>query len=271
MLFVSLVYFWPLYRFISRNTIGIVECYIAILLVVGLFMSVLYTFLRPVLAYGILIYSIEFIEKKKIYPFLSLVIIATLIHISSVVFIPFYFLSHIKSIRFWLFAIAFIVPLLLINMDIIIMAVAVSSESERFSYYSEKATGAGTPVFTILFVFLFFFFSLQREKLLKKDHRNLIWGNALMIAVAMVPLTWFNQNLMRLLIYYTVMLTVLLGHLVDTISNIKIRKIAIASLVLLLLVFIIKDGLSSEYAFMWQPAQLNETYPSQKVIQESFF
>lgn len=264
----TLMYFGPFYYFLRRYTDNIFQCYIAILLFLGLFLDVIYVFIRPVIAYGILIYAIKFVEERKLRPFLLLVFLATSFHISGIIFLPFYFIAHIKKLRFWFIAIAIIIPTLLVNIKLFMLVIVASSESERLSYYVEGGDGAGTPTFTLLIVLLTLFYLIRRKDLLKVDSTNLIWGNALLMSVAMVPITWFDQNFMRFLIYYTIMLTVLLGKMIYSVPNTSNRRLLKYAMASILILLIIKNGLSTDFAFYWQPAVSKE---SGKIIIESLF
>ena len=181
-----------------------------------LFSSLFYTFFaitghRQTIVTAITVFmGIELIRKRKLIPFVIMVLLCSTVHKSVLCFLPFYWFSKIKvnSITlaiYWVGAIlAFIFRYQLLDFLQLLIGY------EQYQDY-EGATG-GT--FMVLLLLVGVVVTMFHKVILKKN--NPLSGisiNALMIACFFSPLLFINQSFMRVIQYYSLFLLVLLPEI----------------------------------------------------------
>ncbi len=188
----------------------------------------------------------RFVKERKLIPFLLVAFCAALIHLSALVFIPFYFLSRIKIRQNTVvlagvaFILAFIFKGPLKNVMILISG---------YSDYSANYEGAGTSTFTLLLLALFVLsiFSYKRDPDLEKNNRYYI---ALYLAMFFVPLTFLNPSAMRIVQYFSIYLVLLIPEMIDSVFSENSKMGASAVVVGLLAALLLKSN--PTYVFFWQ-------------------
>ncbi len=186
------------------------------------------------------------IKKRKLISFLIVAFVAALIHMSSLVFVPFYFLSRFK-----------------IRQKTVIMAGVACATSFVFKNqlksifisisgyedYSATYTGAGTSTFTILLLMLFILsiFAYRRDEYIEENQRFYI---ALYLAMFFVPLTWLNPSAMRIVQYFSIYLVLLIPEMIEAVFSEQNKTIVTGVVVCLLVVFLFKSN--PTYVFYWQ-------------------
>lgn len=142
-----------LYKFIKETTecetywlSVFIYCFASSFLLIGSSM------MREWLAVSLCIISYRYIQRQKLLPFLILVIIASTIHKSALIFLPAYFISYIKDIklkRYWFPIFIFIYILLAVILpDLLRSNMGFLLSFESFQYY-ERYTSAETSGFAL--------------------------------------------------------------------------------------------------------------------------
>lgn len=186
------------------------------------------------------------IKEKKIVFFIIVCLIASTIHYSALVFLPFYFMSKIpvnrKTIFGWsiifILAIIFRYQLKMIFIDM-----------SGYTDYAETYAGAGTPTFTILLFLLFILsiLSYKRDQDLKEYNRFYV---ALYMAIFFLPLTWLNPSAMRIVQYFSIYLVVLVPEMIESVFDNRSKKNVTVIVIIVLVALLIKNQPS--YCFFWQ-------------------
>lgn len=186
------------------------------------------------------------IKERKLIPFLIVAFVASLIHMSSLVFVPFYFLSRLKIRQKTVVlaglacATSFVFKSQLKNIFIFISG---------YEDYSATYTGAGTSTFTFLLLILFVLsiFAYRRDEYIEENQRFYI---ALYLAMFFVPLTWLNPSAMRIVQYFSIYLVLLIPEMIEAVFSEKSKTIATVLVVCLLVVLLFRSN--PTYAFYWQ-------------------
>lgn len=188
----------------------------------------------------------RFIKKRKLILFLMVAFVASLIHMSALVFVPFYFLSRIKIHQKTVIVagVAFVVSAIfrsqLKNIFIII---------SEYTDYAVTYSGAGTSTFTFLLLMLFVLsiFAYRSDNSLEENQRFYI---ALYLAMFFVPLTWINPSSMRVVQYFSIYLVLLIPEMIEAVFSEKSKSIATGLVVCLLVVLLFRSN--PTYVFYWQ-------------------
>ena len=192
----------------------------------------------------------KLIKDKRFVAFIIIGLLASTIHYSALIFIPFYFLSRIpvtkKSICGW--TVAIVLAFIFRN-----QLKTVFIDLSGYTDYSEDYAGAGTFTFTALLLVLFILsiFSYKRDYDLYENNR---FYNALYIAIFFTPLTWINPSSMRIVQYFSIYLVFLIPVMIESVFDEKSKKIATALVVGLLVLLLIRSQPS--YSFFWQDSIL---------------
>lgn len=185
----------------------------------------------------------RFIKERKLIPFLIVSFVASLIHMSSLVFVPFYFLSRVKIrqktvvLAGLVCATSFVFKSQLKNIFISISG---------YEDYSAAYMGAGTSTFTFLLLMLFVLsiFAYRRDKYIEENQRFYI---ALYLAMFFVPLTWLNPSAMRIVQYFSIYLVLLIPEMVEAVFYEKSKKVVTIIIVGALVFFLFKSN--PQYVF----------------------
>ncbi len=140
----------------------------------GLFFNSL-NFMRQMLAALIILYSFRYIRNKQFLRFLVLVLLASSIHVSVLVLIPFYFILRIKMDWFTLGLYGGVTVLILIFSNYILEIVTEIAYKEYDPATTVHLTKGTNPIYAVFFAVFFLLAFLFRKKLCEKDsHNNLL-------------------------------------------------------------------------------------------------
>lgn len=264
---VSILFFYSLGIFIYDNTSTILQVTLAYLLYLALFYEFYsITGIRQTIAGALCLISFRYVKTQQIVKFLLCIGIAFMIHKTALFFIPFYFISQLNPRRIYL-PILLIFPFLMIFRNRIVAIIASTSDDSRVTqYFVDQYDGAGTYVFTslIILVALWGFINLKK---LTSDRRNHAAINAISLALSLTPLTWFDPNLMRLVMYYSIFLLIFIPTSID-VARIprKLRMAVIGFTIIFTSYFAIYKN--QNYGFFWQEMKLGAHYQFDKTIKE---
>lgn len=183
--------------------------------------------LRQYLAMSVLLLSIPFVVKRKIIPFLLILLLAYYLHSTALLFTPVFFLYGIKKKR----------NLLLISLSIImvisvllpILGDSLMGMGDTFEYYSntyinaEKySKGAKLTSFFISSVYLFFYLFFLRENAFKDGINRLILICLLLSTVMSFMLTGVGL-MFRIVAYFQMMYILAISKTMEYIKDRSIR------------------------------------------------
>lgn len=195
----------------------------------------------------VVFWGMEFIRKRKLIPFLIVVLLSSTVHKSVVGFIPFYFIYRIKInnltlLFYWIgIIIAFIFRYQLLHF----LQLLVGYES----YQDYEGARAGTFIYMLIFIGVLvtvFYKPLIRcgGELMEPSM------NALMVACFFSPLLLINPSLMRIVQYYSLFLLLLLPEFAVIFKTSSDKTIYFAVCCTALTVLMVLQH--PQYAFFWQ-------------------
>jgi len=256
---IASIFFLSLGNFIYKNTVRLSDAVYAYVLYSCLFFGFFsLTGHRQTIATAAALYGFELIKKRRIIAFISIIILASTVHKSVLVFMPFYFIATLQRTELFFWSLLLLFPLLMAYRIQIMQILGDVSGYADYGIYE----GANTSTFTLM-VLLVAVVSLWRMKTILLDNENLrpIY-NAFMLAIFFTPLTFVNPSAMRVVLYYSIYMLLLIPLVINSFaleSKSTGRAVYFLSLSLLIFLFI-NANMNSEYKFFWQTMQLGENY-----------
>jgi len=256
---IAIIFFSSFGFFIYKNTASVTDAVVSYVLYSCLFMSV-YTIsaLRQTIATAATLYGYELIKKRKIVPFLLLIVIASTIHKSVLIFIPFYFLAQLKKTKIFYYVGLFLFPVLMVYKQQYLEIMQDYGGYREYDVYE----GAGTHLFSamMLLVAIVGLWRMKTALRINKEVRPVY--NAFIIALMFTPITWVNPTSMRIVMYFSIFMVLLLPSLINSFAfeSKKLRTMALVVSLSLLVVLFINANINAEYRFYWQEMALGDHY-----------
>ncbi|MCU4614791.1 EpsG family protein [Acinetobacter lwoffii] len=195
------------------------------------FYTIIYNPVRQSIAMAIVFMSLPYLLEKKLFKFCLIVYLASLFHISALIFIPIYFLLHLKLRIETKFVILFLGSTFLSK----VLLIYLNNSNERYSNYTDIYLDNGDGRITVLFYSLLGFYIYLCGK---KMRNNYIYANfeqllicGLGISIPILFLGTDPSGPLRILNYFTWFFIFLLPYTVMLYSY-KSRKF-----ILILMVF----------------------------------
>lgn len=261
LIFIAVILFVSLGFFIYYNTRYISEAMFAFVLYSVLFYSTYsITSLRQSIVGAATLWGFELIKRKKLIPFILLLLIASTIHKSVLIFLPFYFFANFNKTKLIYTAAILVFPLVMIYRRPVAYFIALASGSENYMQYALSDYKAGTPTFTVLMILVIVFgWIFMKDALKLKPSLSRVY-NTMALAFVFTPLTWVDPSLMRVVIYFSIFMLLFIPKVIETatIGNSKLRTAIYISMYVILIFLVIRGG--GEYKFFWQEMQLGENY-----------
>jgi len=260
---IAVIFFVALGNFLLKNTHRFSDLIYAFTFYSVMFYSIFsITAHRQTIATAAALVGFELIKKRRLLPFLLLILLASTIHISVLIFLPLYFLYNIKNVKFFYGAILALFPVLFALRYPISNFIKVASGFEEYGIYE----GAGTFNFTALLIIIGLVGLWRYKNTLRvnTDKKGLFMIIAL--AIFFTPLTWVNPSAMRAVLYFSVFLMVFIPSVISSFSidfAHQRRLIYAITLAALIGIFINSNhnaGHIAEYKFFWQEMQLGPNY-----------
>lgn len=234
--FCAIVSMVPIFRLIYEES---VYPLISLIIYLGLptFMIVFST-LRQAMAVSICFASVEFIKRKKLVPFLLLVLLATSFHYSAFLFIVSYPLYNIKLDKkhrccsIGIIVIVYLVKARLFSLlSVLLKKDAVMDNNGAFVLFA-----------TFFLIYIFGSFVIK-----EKDEGFL---NLFFIACCVQALAGVFTTATRVGYYFMPFLTILIPNIIDTVENFRVRRLLKVFVPICFIVF----GLYSIYSTTWSMA-----------------
>lgn len=256
---IAIIFFSSLGNFILKNTSSLTDAMFAFVLYSALFYSFYsLTGHRQTLATAATLYGFELIKKQKLLPFLILILIASTIHRSCLIFIPFYFISKIKKVK-QLFTLAILIlPVLFIYKNNISGMLKIWGGYSNYEIYE----GAGTYTFTALLVLIALIGRWRIDYVTQNNPLSVKHFNAFIFALIFTPLTWVNPSAMRIVQYFSIFMLVLIPLIIKTLKDktIELHRLAYIVSIIMLIFLTMKGQGAVEYKFFWQEMPLGANY-----------
>ena len=253
LIFVAIIVFVPMMRFIYKNTNRLEDIWFALLLYMTLFYSFFsVTGTRQAIATGFCLWSVEYIKNKKMLPFLLCMIIAGLIHKSALIFLPFYWIAQAQIPRTLFIVMICLFPLMAHLGNAFTLQLAIISGSENYLGYAEQeSAGAHNLILFYFVISITGFIRYWKEKDWINNQSHIF--NAISLGVFFLPLTLNSANLVRVVQYYSIFLLVFIGFVMNPTRLSKHRLIIKVFQIILIVVLLYKlVSTPTEYSFYWQ-------------------
>lgn len=255
---VAIFFFSVLGKFLYNNLHSNLE----VLVSISLYECLYYNFfsitgIRQTIATAILLLTLPLILNKgngvrNTLLFFALLLLASTIHKSAFLFLPFYFLPRIRNNRI-VFLIAFALFIPMFYAGNILGGFLEDSAFEQYAHYMQQSETTGAIVFTlfILVLALAVFFKLRLMN--SYSPFNHVFTSAIAIALLLSPLLILDPNNQRIVQYFSIFGLIVLPQLCDAYSG-EINKGRLCFI--LFIVFALYTIMRHEpYAFFWQDMQ----------------
>lgn len=259
---VAIFFFWTLGRFLYKNTTQIGDILISLCLYQVLFYSFFsITGIRQTIATSFTLLGYEYIQNKKIIPFIILILIAAFIHKSVLIFLPFYFIANFKYSRWLLIGATIAIPFIFpIARRFAFLLASISASDAYMTYAESDYETSGAQTFLIFMILLALASIFKSKSVLSYNIINtspII--NAFALALIFTPLAWIDPSLMRIVQYYSIFSLLLLPILINVYSS-KIKNRNFIMLICILLLCFVLIQRNTDYAFFWENMSLGKNY-----------
>lgn len=257
---IAIVFFVALGNFFLKNTNRLSDIVLGYVIYSVLFYSFFsITGHRQTIATAITLYSFEFLKKKKIVPFLIIIFVASTIHRSCLIFIPFYFICRIKKPKIIFIATLLLFPLFMLIRNVLALYFQSIGGYEEYNQFE----GAGTITFSAMFILISIVALIRHRTLLKNYNNGDYYFNAFALALLFLPLTWINPNMMRVVQYFSIFMILfvpIIIHSFKSYSNDIYAKMKNFAILILILLFFKANLNAPPYGFFWQEMRLMDAY-----------
>mgnify|MGYP002621670292 CR=1 FL=1 len=175
--------------------------------------------IRQSMAIGICLIAFEMSQNKKALWFIALVLVATSIHSTAIVFLPVYFLGRLSIKKKYIYI------SIAIGTIVFILRKPISIFIRQYSrhYYADMDTGGSGMYLYLLLAALMLLLSSD-EHWNEKVGQNAI-AYMVIIAVILYPVLQFNPSLFRLHYYYSIASIVYIPNGLKKIPDTRIRLV----------------------------------------------
>lgn len=215
---------------------------LSIFLLTGMgYVFVFFNAMRQMMGCAILLYSLRYVQRRKLLPFFICVAIATGFHISCIVFVPVYWISGIRIRPMWVFILTAIVTVLsVVIAELVLYMVGMT----KYAVYLQSVFDTGKTAYVmlamnlLLLIFESFFY--------QNNAKYRMYYNLQLIALWTTIFSGRIVLMLRLLWVFGLPSVISLPLAMEGIENQKNRKL-IASVICVLYVmyFIITVGINN--------------------------
>lgn len=255
--FVAITFFYPLCRLAEKHLSTMKQ----LLMFFCIYQVMFYSFfsitgIRQTIATTATFYCIAFIKGRKFFGFVLVLLIASFIHKSVLLFLPFYFIVRIPKSRLVLLLTMCALPVIFGLARPLAVVLATYSGSDAYMMYAESEMDTGGAASFLMFIvcasILTFIAKTQRPDLIP----NMV-VHAMSLALVFTPMMWVDMSLMRVIQYYSIFCLISIPLAIDNIGLSRDAKETLYWGFMLVLVFTTIRH-NYEYAFFWQDMALNE-------------
>ena len=246
-----------LFRYLNSN----IEVFVSIALYECLyygFFSI--TGIRQTVATGILLFALPLVFNKRdklksILLFIILVVIASTIHRSALLFAPMLLLPRLRNSKI-VFIIAFVLFVPMFSAGSFLGDLLTKSDFEEYAHYLEQSETTGALVFSVYIVALVLATFIKLKTVNSFSQYNYVFSSAIAIAMLLTPLLVLNPSNQRIVQYYSIFGLIMLPQICRAYSGSRKGKLLFY---LVFLVFSLYTIMRKEiYAFYWQDMMLND-------------
>lgn len=256
--FVAIIFFYPLCRMVERHLYTLNQ----LLMFFCVYQVMFYSFfsitgIRQTIATVATFYGIAFIKERKFLKFVLVLLIASFIHKSVFLFLPFYFIARLPNSRSLLLMTMCALPLIFGIARPIASFLAIYSGSDYYMMYAESEMDTGGAASFLMFIvgssILVFIAKTRRPNSIPD-----MVVHAMSLALVFTPMMWVDTSLMRVIQYYSIFCLISIPLAIDNIGHSRdLQKTLYWGFMIVLIITTIRHNY--EYAFFWQDMAVNKT------------
>ena len=259
LLLVAVVFFSAFGRFVYKNTDSVYSAMMAFLLYSGLFYTVFsVSDIRQTIAMAGALVAFEYIKSRKLLPFLITMSMSSIIHKSSLVFVPFYFIANVRSTKAIYLLLGLVFPLILVfRLPLMLFLARIGG------YQSYGLLNQSPPLVFIVALMSMILLAWWRMEIVLQENDNAhLYYNALALAALLSPLVLVNGATIRIVDYFSICLPVLVPLVLRSFrfKSVGFEQTVNVIAIILLIALTIKAGWGTQYKFFWQHMQLGPNY-----------
>ena len=225
---------------------------ISMLMLVSLgFFSFSLTGLRQTVAMSILLSSLPFIKQRRLIPFLLTVGLASLYHVSALIFLILYPVSNLRLGVYHVLTALVALIIFYIFKGWLLQILTQILGNERFDGYTNgeaaKLTMSGFFIQTVCLLFNLYYY----KKMIQKDESSLIFYNASFIGWVLQLFSSFIAEFFRASMYFSIFNILLVANATCCENDRNSRNILQMVVAIIFFLYMIKDGVA-DYKFFWQ-------------------
>jgi transmembrane protein EpsG len=258
---VAIIFFSALGNFIYRNTTKLNDAVLAFLIYFVMYFTTFSTStIRQSLSTAAALYGYELIKKRKLFKFIILILFASLIHKSVLIFLPFYFISNLKKEKIFLLFTLLIFPVVFIYRVSLGDYFMIATGYEEYYQFD----GAGAYNFTAFFVLISIIALFRRKLIIKNNFRARAYFFAFGLVLILLPLSWIHPAALRITMYFSLFMLLLIPEILTSYNNVSPmfrRNIFIYTIIFFIFLFIQSNWDNpSIYGFFWEEMELGNNY-----------
>lgn len=247
---IAILFFGALGSFFMRYLKSNYEVCVSIALYECLYYSFFsITGLRQTIATAILLYAVKYAIDKKIAKYIMLILIATTIHKTALLFAPFYLLGIIKKNRI-IFIVAFLLFVPMFFAGNFLGNILRDTSMENYAHYLDQKDTNGAYVFTIYIMLLAVLTFIKLRDVNKLAEGCNMITSSIAIALFLSPLLILDANNQRIVQYYSVFGLIILPRLCTVYSNFKFKRLVYMIVFFVFALYTLHRRV--EYKFYWQ-------------------
>lgn len=254
----AILLFIPLCRLAEEHLHTMKQLYMFFCLYQVMFYSFFsITGMRQGIATMIAFYAIALVKEKKLVPFLIVIALASFIHRSVLLFLPFYFLYYFKKSRLSLVISLLALPAMFVLARPLAGFMVDVSGAEQYRMYAESEMETGGAM-NFLILLLTIAISTLIAKTKNEESIPDFAVNSIAVAVVFAPLMWVDTSLMRVIQYFSIFALIGMPLAIDNLFSRGTNKTLYWLFWIVLVLTTIRHNY--QYCFFWQDMQLPGYY-----------
>lgn len=256
---IAICFFVPLFRLLESKLSSLKQLYMSFCVYQVMFYSFFsITGLRQTIATIATIFGIKFIEERKLWRFVLVIFLASFIHKSVFLFLPFYFIVRLPYSRKILLITLCSLPFIFgLARPLAIWMVDVSG-AETYRMYAESEMETGGAANFCIFICAAAILTLA-AKYRNPDKIPDMLVFAMALAIIFTPMMWVDTSLMRVIQYYSIFSVWAIPLAIDNLGiSVSTRKVIYTMVIIVFIYTTIRHNY--EYAFYWQEMKLEQQY-----------
>ncbi len=255
---VAICFFVPFYRMIEKELTSLKQLYMSFLVYQVMFYSFFsITGIRQTLATIATFYGVKYIKEQKMWRYILVIFIASFVHKSVFLFLPFYFIVKLPFDRTALLVSICSLPVVFGLARPLATFMVDFSGAETYRQYAESDMAASANNFLIFITAAAAMTLVAKYK--NPDKISVMITYAMTLAIVFAPMMWVDTSLMRVIQYYSIFTVIAIPLSIDYVStDIKLKHLLYNIIVVVFILTTIRHNYN--YAFLWQDMKLEAQY-----------